>query len=73
MLTFASIKLIHLYQLLVKPFVKSAGFQCRFTPSCSDYAVLAIQKHGTLKGSVMAVWRILRCNPYNKHFGPDYP
>lgn len=73
MLTFTSIKLIHLYQLAVKPFIKSAGFQCRFTPSCSEYAVLAMQKHGAVKGGLKAVWRILRCNPYNKNFGVDNP
>ena len=39
---------------------------CRFTPSCSAYAIQALEKHGALFGSVLAVWRILRCNPLFK-------
>jgi putative membrane protein insertion efficiency factor len=38
---------------------------CRFYPSCSHYGYQAIYKHGVLKGLPMAVWRILRCNPFN--------
>ena len=37
---------------------------CRFVPTCSAYAIEAIQVHGALKGSLLAIWRILRCNPY---------
>ena len=39
---------------------------CRFYPSCSHYGYQAIYKHGALKGSVMAIWRVLRCNPFNR-------
>ena len=39
---------------------------CRFTPTCSQYAVEAITVHGAFKGGLMAVWRILRCNPFTK-------
>ncbi len=38
---------------------------CRFYPSCSHYAYQAIHKYGVLKGSAMAFWRILRCNPFH--------
>jgi len=38
---------------------------CRFYPSCSHYGYQAIYKHGALKGSLMAAWRVLRCNPFN--------
>lgn len=38
---------------------------CRFYPSCSHYGYQAIYKHGALKGTVMAIWRVLRCNPFN--------
>ena len=38
---------------------------CRFYPSCSHYGYQAIYKHGALKGSAMATWRVLRCNPFN--------
>ena len=44
---------------------------CRFTPTCSEYAAEAIEKHGVLRGCVMACWRILRCNPFNQ--GGDDP
>ncbi|MBR4762157.1 MAG: membrane protein insertion efficiency factor YidD [Clostridia bacterium] len=39
---------------------------CRFTPTCSQYAIEAIRVHGAFKGSMLAVWRILRCNPFCK-------
>jgi uncharacterized protein len=38
---------------------------CRFYPSCSHYGYQAIYKYGAIKGSLMATWRILRCNPFN--------
>jgi len=37
---------------------------CRFTPTCSEYAKQALRKHGPIKGLVLAIWRILRCNPW---------
>jgi putative membrane protein insertion efficiency factor len=40
------------------------GGQCRFYPSCSQYAEDAIRMHGAVRGSGMAVWRVLRCNPF---------
>ncbi|MDO4565536.1 MAG: membrane protein insertion efficiency factor YidD [Clostridia bacterium] len=39
---------------------------CRFTPTCSEYAMEAIEKYGALKGAGLAIWRILRCNPLCK-------
>jgi putative membrane protein insertion efficiency factor len=39
---------------------------CRFYPSCSHYGYQAIYKYGVLKGGLMAAWRVLRCNPFNK-------
>jgi len=55
--------LIRFYQLTLSPFW---GSQCRFHPTCSHYAIEAIDKHGALKGFFLAVWRILRCNPFTK-------
>ena len=52
--------LIRAYQLLLSPFL---GNHCRFTPSCSAYAMEAIQKYGSLKGSWLAIKRIGRCHP----------
>ena len=54
------ISLIRVYQRTVS--VRSKGV-CRFTPTCSIYAVEALQRFGLLGGSLLAVWRILRCNP----------
>jgi len=50
------------YKYLVSPWL---GTRCRFYPSCSDYAVEALRKHGVLKGLRLAVWRVLRCHPWN--------
>lgn len=52
---------IRFYQLYVSPLLPPA---CRFTPTCSQYAIEAIQKHGALKGLWLAVRRLLRCNPW---------
>jgi len=62
------VKLIRLYQRFLSPLLPAT---CRFTPSCSQYAVEAIEKHGVLKGCTLAAWRILRCNPLSK--GGDDP
>ena len=42
------------------------GPTCKFTPTCSEYAIEAIEKYGALKGGILSVWRILRCNPFSK-------
>ena len=39
---------------------------CRYIPTCSEYAVEAIQRYGALKGGRLAAWRLLRCNPFSK-------
>jgi uncharacterized protein len=55
------IVLVRFYQLALSPFF---GQQCRFTPTCSHYAIEALQKHGVAKGMWLAVKRILRCHPW---------
>ena len=40
--------------------------RCPYYPTCSHYGLEAIQKHGAIKGSALAAWRILRCNPFSK-------
>ncbi len=52
---------IRLYQRYISPMLPPA---CRFTPTCSQYAVEALQKHGPVKGLYLAVRRILRCHPW---------
>jgi putative membrane protein insertion efficiency factor len=48
------------------------GGQCRFTPSCSEYMLLAVERHGPWRGTLMGLWRILRCNPFCRG-GADWP
>ena len=49
------------YQNFISPYTPSS---CRFTPTCSEYARQGLLKHGPVKGLILAVWRILRCNPW---------
>ena len=55
--------LIHFYQKYISPLKRSGT--CKYIPTCSEYAAQAIEKHGALKGSILAAWRILRCNPFS--------
>jgi len=54
--------LIRIYQLCLSPVL---GPNCRFVPTCSDYALAAIAVHGAVQGSLLATTRILRCNPWH--------
>ena len=56
----ALIALVRGYRLLLSPWV---GQGCRFTPTCSVYAIEALHRHGAIAGGGLAAWRILRCNP----------
>ncbi|MDR1619984.1 MAG: membrane protein insertion efficiency factor YidD [Clostridiales bacterium] len=42
------------------------GYHCRYIPTCSSYAYEAIERHGALYGAILAIWRILRCNPFSR-------
>lgn len=55
---------IFFYQRFISPILPNS---CRFTPTCSHYAVEAIRRHGPFAGLILAVWRILRCNPWGGH------
>ncbi|HEX7638810.1 MAG TPA: membrane protein insertion efficiency factor YidD [Burkholderiaceae bacterium] len=57
----ALVALVRLYRLLLSPWI---GGDCRFTPTCSAYAIEALERHGALAGSGLAAWRVLRCNPW---------
>ena len=65
----ALIGLVCLYQLVISPHLPAS---CRYTPSCSRYAVQALDRYGAVKGTILAVWRVLRCNPWGGH-GYDPP
>ena len=60
---FPFLALIRLYQNTVS--LALPGNTCRFYPTCSHYGYQAIYKYGAIKGTLMALWRILRCNPFN--------
>lgn len=60
---------IKAYRFAISPLFSSS---CRFSPTCSAYALEAIDRHGIFKGLALSIWRILRCNPWHKceHFDP---
>jgi putative membrane protein insertion efficiency factor len=57
------IEIIKFYRKYISPMKPPS---CRFTPTCSSYAMTAIEKYGALKGSYMAIRRVLRCHPFYK-------
>ena len=62
-----AINLIRFYQKHLSPLKRT---KCPYFPTCSNYGIEAIEKYGFLKGSLLAIWRILRCNPFS-HGGYD--
>jgi putative membrane protein insertion efficiency factor len=54
--------LIRAYQYALSPML---GQRCKYYPSCSNYAVEALKVHGSVRGTGLAVWRLLRCNPFS--------
>ena len=60
-------RLFGVYKRVISPVLHSVGFtQCRYLPTCSEYAYVAVSRHGWLRGSVLAVRRVLRCHPFAK-------
>lgn len=57
------IRLIRVYQKWISPMKAPC---CRFYPSCSRYALESVERFGALRGGLLAAWRILRCNPWNR-------
>ena len=55
--------LIRAYRYAVSPML---GANCRFTPSCSEYALEALKRHGLWRGSALVAWRVVRCNPWSQ-------
>ena len=58
--------LINGYQKHVSKWLSSKNVNCKFYPTCSEYTKQAILKYGTWKGSILGIYRILRCNPFSK-------
>lgn len=55
--------LIKIYREKISPMYPP---RCKYVPTCSQYALEAIEKYGVIKGGLMSIWRILRCNPFSK-------
>lgn len=62
------IGIIRFYKIFISPYLPSS---CRYSPTCSTYALEALKKHGLIKGSWLAIKRILSCNPWNGGSGYD--
>lgn len=60
------IKMIKFYQNNISLFLKKHGVECKYYPTCSEYSIQAIKKYGTLKGMILSIKRILKCNPFSK-------
>lgn len=61
-LTVILVGIIRGYQIVLSPLL---GARCRYYPSCSSYGLTAITQHGPIKGTLLTLWRILRCNPWS--------
>jgi uncharacterized protein len=57
------VSILRFYKKFISPALPGS---CRFYPTCSEYAVTAVGKYGVLKGSIKSIYRIMRCNPFNK-------
>ena len=58
-----ALALLRLYKLILSPLLPTA---CRYEPTCSVYAREAIERHGAIRGTVMAAWRLARCHPFRE-------
>jgi putative membrane protein insertion efficiency factor len=65
---YLALGLVHAYRWTLSPLF---GGRCKYHPSCSQYALDALRQYGFVKGSILAGWRLLRCNPWS-HGGVDY-
>jgi uncharacterized protein len=70
MMTKFLLALLRLYKRFLSPLL---GSNCRFHPSCSDYARMALARFGPLRGGVLAIWRIARCHPFSTGGIDDVP
>jgi uncharacterized protein len=66
---YVGVAAVWLYRLTLRPFLGPG--ECKYHPSCSQYAIDAYKEFGLFRGTVLAVWRLLRCNPWSRG-GVDY-
>ena len=57
---------LKIYKKFVSPIFKSMGVECKYYPTCSEYAMSAVKKYGCIKGIYLSVKRIIKCNPFSK-------
>lgn len=60
------LNIIEFYQKNISLWLVSKNINCKFYPTCSEYTKQAIEKYGALKGAILGIYRILRCNPFSK-------
>lgn len=54
------------YKKIISPMFSAVGIHCKYYPTCSEYMVQAIEKYGIVKGGLLGIIRILKCNPFSK-------
>lgn len=65
-MTKISIYIINFYQKHISVFLKKNGVECKYYPTCSEYAKQALEKYGFFKGTILSIKRIIKCNPFSK-------
>ena len=58
--------ILKLYKNFISPIIKAMGVECKYYPTCSEYAKLAIEKYGCVKGIYLSIKRVIKCNPFSK-------
>jgi hypothetical protein len=58
--------ILELYKNFISPIFKTMGVECKYYPTCSEYAKLAIEKYGCIRGIYLSIKRIIKCNPFSK-------
>ena len=58
--------ILRVYKKFISPLFKAMGVECKYYPTCSEYAKLAIEKYGCIKGIYLSIKRIIKCNPFSK-------
>ena len=66
---YVGIALVHAFRYTIRPLFPAGS--CKYYPSCSAYALQALKEYGLVRGSILAGWRLLRCNPWS-HGGVDH-
>ena len=60
------INIIKFYKKHLSIFFKKYGVNCKYSPTCSEYAILAYEKYGFIRGTILSIKRIIKCNPFSK-------